>query len=105
MVKKMAKLYYGREYRKYEFCKSKNCWKFFRRECLSIGSTCQYTAKEFHKWLEKYNFKLVKEVSDSSTPIPVTNVLKKPALKSKIQIVQVQEKIHNIKRKINNGEE
>lgn len=55
------------EYQKYDFCKSKNCWRFFENKCLDIG--CQYTAKEFHQWLQKNGFILLrKEIPNRNIP-------------------------------------
>lgn len=54
------------EYRKYEYCKDINCegLKSHLDEsvyCSRSSEFCLKTAKEFHKWLKKNNFKLVKE--------------------------------------------
>lgn len=52
------------EYQEYEFCKAKKCWKYFENKCLDIG--CQYTAKEYHKWLKENSFKIIKKTPNKA---------------------------------------
>ena len=50
-----------KKYKKYEFCKNVKC--FYHDDHLNkcLGMSCIKTAKEFHKWLKKNNFEIVKK--------------------------------------------
>jgi len=51
-----------KKYEKNEFCKAFNCSSFVNNECKCVtNSTCRFTAKEFHKYLESKNYKIMKE--------------------------------------------
>ena len=54
------------EYEKYEFCKSVNCSGLYNKCCVH---GCYHTAKHFHKWLQKNNFKIIKENTDEHRTI------------------------------------
>lgn len=52
-----------REYQKHEFCKAVNCEDLSDNNfCESNTTTCCHTAKEFHRWLQRNGFKIVKEI-------------------------------------------
>ena len=52
---------YLEEYKKYEFCKDINCPCLISGNCIVQHiDECLYTAKEFHKWLNKNDYKIIK---------------------------------------------
>lgn len=54
-----------REYQKHEFCRAVNCEDLSDNNfCESDTTTCCHTAKEFHSWLQRNGFKIVKETPD-----------------------------------------
>ena len=52
-----------KEYGKYEFCKDMRCIGLNNntKKCRAYDSYCQYTAKEFHHWINKKGYKIVKD--------------------------------------------
>ena len=63
-----------KEYKKYEFCKSVKCKALqwldneyrIEQKCVieSYAKECCHTAKEFHAWLKKHKFLIVKIEQD-----------------------------------------
>ncbi len=51
------------QYQKYEFCKSKNCSELEDNTCKSSLKDCKFTAKDFHDWLIKNDFNILKNKS------------------------------------------
>jgi len=51
-----------RPYGKNEFCKALCCsWLHpINENCAEEGGECAFTAKEFHHWLMKNNFRIIK---------------------------------------------
>jgi len=59
---------YGRKnrkttnYQKYAFCESVRCCNYHNNKCTTEPKHCVYTAKEFHKWLQKKEYKLIRKI-------------------------------------------
>jgi hypothetical protein len=53
------------EYQKYEFCKSVDCHRYYDNLCNS--SSCVKTARAFHKWIDKNNYKITKETASDDS--------------------------------------
>jgi len=53
------------KYEKFEFCKAKKCINLQSKnwiiKCLWLPKDCVFTAKEFHEWLNKNGFEIVKK--------------------------------------------
>ena len=50
------------KYKKNEFCKDVGCIFFYKNKCIkNPPECCCKTAKEFHKWLKKNDFEIVKK--------------------------------------------
>jgi len=56
------------KYKKYEFCKSVGCWELEKQDgvefCRAGDEECSYTAKEFHHWLNRNGFEIVKKTEE-----------------------------------------
>lgn len=52
-----------RLYKRHEFCRDINCRSIYNDRCArraQTGNACEYTAKEFHEWLEENEFEIRK---------------------------------------------
>ena len=53
-----------REYRKHEFCNTIDCPALMHGKCQVEPDGCIRTANEFHHWLSKHGFKIVKAAKE-----------------------------------------
>ena len=62
------------EYQNYDFCKDVNC-RDWLKGCCTI-TDCNYSAKEFHMWLNNNGYKIVKcEQNESQKPFKTMRIV------------------------------